>query len=241
MTRADQQCQVNLAQWADVWVEDMNEHPSTWTWLPFGPFENGAEFVDWYNQVFRGQPKWLLLAIVLKAGNVTRKDPLSDKITMIQIDDGTFAGWAGLEGMPDAASGEIGQMLLSKFQRTFVGTQTNALILHHFLDDPKQGGLGLRRIQWQTNSNNTVSINAAKRLGFQLEGILRWHQVQLHGKKGSDGAGLDRETEGLPVRRWDGLEWHAGRHTALLSLCWDDWVEGARDRVDSLVRRTEGQ
>jgi RimJ/RimL family protein N-acetyltransferase len=178
---------------------------------------------------------------VLKPGIVTRKESLTDTVATFEVADGTFAGWAGLEGMPDAATGEIGQMLLTKFQRTFVGTQTNALILHHFLDSPAQGGMGLRRVQWQTNANNTTSIRAAKRLGFQLEGILRFHQVLPQGKRGSDDAGLDREAEGMPVRRWDGHAWGAGRHTALLSVCWDDWVGGTRDHVDALVSRTESQ
>jgi hypothetical protein len=103
------------------------------------------------------------------------------------------------------------------------------------LDSVVEGGLGLRRVQWQANASNVASVNAAKRLGFQWEGLIRWQQVLPMGKIGSEGAGLERE--GLPRAGWDGREWGPGRHTAMLSLCWEDWVGGGREHVDGLVRR----
>lgn len=205
----------------------------------------------------------IMFAILLKAGSVTRKDiippapttatattnddnppPPATTTTTFNIPNNTFAGIAGLGGAPDRATADLGQLLLTQFQRTFVGTHANALLLHHLLDPPtatpgtegtavddsstrsKPGrDLGLRRVQWQCNAANTASVRAAQRLGFRMEGVIRWHQVLPVGKTG-DGT----------VEAGAG-EWGPGRHTAMLSLCWDDWVGGGRERIDALVRR----
>ncbi|PKS08363.1 hypothetical protein jhhlp_005307 [Lomentospora prolificans] len=225
----------NLEEWADAYVQDANRNPQVYDWLTYGPFANAAEYVSWYNENCRNNTSELLLAIILKAGTVIRKDPAAGETTTIQVTHGTFAGLCGLVGQPDRATADLGQLLITRFQRTFVGTHANALLLHYCLDSVKEGGLGLRRVQWQANASNTASVNAAKRLGFQWEGLIRWQQVLPIGKMGSRDAGLGRE--GLPKEGLDGREWGPGRHTAMLSLCWDDWVGGGREHVDSLVRR----
>lgn len=171
----------------------------------------------------------------MKAGTVIRKDPVTGETTTTEVADGTFAGFCGLASQPERATTDLGQLLISRFQRTFVGTQANALLLHFCLDNVAEGGLGLRRVQWQANASNVASVNAAKRLGFQWEGLIRWQQVLPMGKTGSEGGGLERE--GLPRVGWDGREWGPGRHTAMLSLCWEDWVGGGREHVDALVSR----
>lgn len=199
-------------------------------WLTYGPFNNGAEYVAWYNDNFRESTSELLLAIVLKAGTITRKDQATGDMTTVEVTDGTFAGICGVVSQPERATVDLGQLLVSSFQRTFVGTHANALLLHYCLDSIEDGGLGLRRVQWQPNASNLASVNAAKRLGFHLEGIIRWQQVLPVGKMGREGAGL-------PRGGWDGKEWGPGRHSAMLSLCWDDWLGGDREHVDALVRR----
>ena len=191
--------------------------------------------MSWYNANCRNDKSQLLLAIILKAGSIARKDPATGETTVTEVANGTFAGLGGLTGQPDRATAEMGQLLVSDFQRTFVGTHANALLLHYCLDGVAEGGLGLRRVQWQPNADNVASVNAAKRLGFQWEGVIRWQQVLPVGKRGSKGAELERE--GLPRVGWDGREWGPGRHSAMLSLCWEDWVGGGREHVDALVRR----
>lgn len=59
--------------------------------------------------------------------------------------------------------------------------------MHHILDMPDQGGLGLRRCQWFTTSLNLASQKAALRLGFTFEGLLRNHRTIPHGKVGAQG------------------------------------------------------
>lgn len=72
-------------------------------------------------------------------------------------------------------------------QRTHVLTHAAGAVIHHILDSPEQGGLGLRRCQWFTTSLNLASQNAALRLGFTLEGVIRYHRVLPEGKEGARG------------------------------------------------------
>lgn len=114
-------------------------------------------------------------------------------------------------------------------QRSFVGSAVNGLLLHYGLDAPPHG-LGLRRMQWHAHANNKASIAAAQRLGFFFEGIIRWQRALPPGKEG-EGAG----DEDLPSVLGKAL--CPGRHTASLSICWDDWRDGIKEKVDALVNR----
>lgn len=138
----------------------------------------------------------------------------------------TFAGvMALLNTVPQHLQTEIGHIvILPPFQRTHVQTNASGLLLQRCLDPPEQGGMGLRRVQWQANTYNLPSINAAKRLGFQWEGILRWHRLLPEGK----GPLLNAKP------RDDGLG--AGRHNATLSFCWDDWENGGKESVAELMK-----
>ena len=51
--------------------------------------------------------------------------------------------------------------------------------MRRILNDKSEGGLGLRRCQWYTNSKHVKSQAAAQRLGFKHEGVLRAHRVLL--------------------------------------------------------------
>lgn len=103
-------------------------------------------------------------------------------------------------------------------QRTFITTIANALLLHYLLDPP----LSLRRVTWLANAKNERSVKAAQRLGFRLEGIMRWHRILGERK---DGEYADGDGRG------------PGRDTAMLSICWDDWRDGARDKLKALQER----
>jgi hypothetical protein len=67
--------------------------------------------------------------------------------------------------------------------------------MHHILDRPAEGGLGLRRCQWFTTTLNIPSQRAALRLGFTHEGNLRNYIVLPKGKVGIRGE------SGLPICR----------------------------------------
>lgn len=113
--------------------------------------------------------------------------------------------------------------ILPAYQRTFVNTNAVGLLLLYLLD-PKPQGLHLRRAQWFANASNARSRTAAERLGFKFEGLLRWHRVIPEGK-----ASVEGEQAG------DGRG--AARHSVLLGLCWDDWRDGARDKLVGLMAR----
>ncbi|EJD05019.1 acyl-CoA N-acyltransferase [Fomitiporia mediterranea MF3/22] len=132
---------------------------------------------------------------------------------------------------------EIGYvMTFPKFQRTYVTSNAVGLLLHYCLELPahlakgeqKYGpGLGLRRVQWQADSQNSPSIRCAKRIGFKWEGIIRWTLILLEGKGGSP-----------PSAERAGLHPGDGRHNAILSMCWDDWeLEGGREHVQKEMNR----
>lgn len=101
-------------------------------------------------------------------------------------------------------------------------THASGLLLRYMLNPPAEGGLGIRRMQWFANAANERSQAAAKRLGFRFEGILRWHRVLPHTKPGPS---------------WHGDDLGVARHSALLSLCCDDWEEGAAERLRALMER----
>lgn len=103
--------------------------------------------------------------------------------------------------------------------------------MHYALDLPENGGLGLRRVQWLANKLNNPSVGLAKRLGFQMEGILRWARVL----RPSEAAG----SNGCPERKGDPRPGHKGRDSALLAVCWDDWENGGREKVDAEMNRTK--
>ena len=108
-------------------------------------------------------------------------------------------------------------------QRTFITTAANSLLLHYLLDPP----ISLRRVQWLANAQNERSVKAAQRLGFKLEGIMRWHRVLPVGKDGAYPAGIEDKGDGRGP----------GRDTAMLSICWDDWRDGVRDKLKALQER----
>lgn len=130
----------------------------------------------------------------------------------------------------------MGQMLLSEFHRTWVNRNALAVMLHHCLDPVEQGGLGLRRVQWQANASNAASVGAAKKMGFRMEAIVRWQQILPWGKEGPDGpVEAEGEGSGGAGKAGSGRRSRPGRHTAMLALCWDDWEDGGREHVNRLI------
>ena len=51
----------------------------------------------------------------------------------------------------------------------------------------------------------------------------------------SEGTGL--HVKGLTVKAVGGGKWGPGRHTVIFGLCWDDWEDRGRDRVNELMVR----
>lgn len=91
-------------------------------------------------------------------------------------------------------------------QRTHVLTHAAGLVMHRILDMPAQGGLGLRRCQWTTTTLNIPSQNAARRLGYTHEGVLRAIKVLAPGKVGARRECTSRygwKSEGIDRDSWE--------------------------------------
>lgn len=214
------------------------KHPELWRYFPAGPYESVDAYKAYYYKNIQPNPAVTIFAIYLKSGKISRRTPVSVDVETFEVTDETFAGTTGLlNAAPEHSMVEIGYiMLLPKFQRTFVNTHACCLLLKHLLDPIDGGDLNMRRVQWQANSMNQPSIAAAQRLGMTLEGIMRWQRVVADHKQCVSEASSER-ADGKPTVDRDGKKFGPGRHSAMLSMCWDDWLEGKRDHVMRLLQR----
>jgi RimJ/RimL family protein N-acetyltransferase len=154
-----------------------------------------------------------------------------DKITGLgkESDPGSYAGIAALSATnPVNATTEIGAIIFPSFQRTHVTTNAIGLLLQWTLDPPSAGGLGLRRVEWQTHAENMPSRRTALRMGFEFEGIARWQRIFPGGRIGLPVDVLERRngTNGEIL----------GRHTAVFSIVWDEW-DVKRPQIIALMGR----
>lgn len=121
----------------------------SWTYLPYGPFEDFESYRAWMDQTCRGN------------------DPL-----FFTIMDGLLATPVGLASYlrvdPQAGSIEVGHLKFSpRMQRTPVATEAMFLMMQRAFE------LGYRRYEWKCHVFNEPSRTAAQRLGFSFEGIFR--------------------------------------------------------------------
>ncbi|OJT15662.1 hypothetical protein TRAPUB_5490 [Trametes pubescens] len=177
------------------------------------------EFLAWHEVYYRRNPVLLNLAVIDK----TRPDPKHPDW------GGSLAGLVGLINTSaqnlQMEPGWI--MVFPNFQHTHVAKEMIAASLRYILQLPTQSppGLGFRRAQWIANALNKPSVGLAERMGFKREGTLR-HIVVLpeentaYGNKGRPGDPFEKQTS---------------RDTAILSLCWDDWENGEREKVEALI------
>ncbi|KAF5381954.1 hypothetical protein D9615_004353 [Tricholomella constricta] len=157
---------------------------------------------------------------------------------LFAIIDRTKTGPGGAVDLSESLAGMVGFLntskanrateiapviVLPKFQRTFVATNSIGALLKYCLDIESEGGLGLRRVCWTAHPDNEASIKAAERMGMRKEGHLRWTWALTPEKVGrACGKG-----------RGDKL----GRDSVLLAICWDDWEDGAKEQVEKLIER----
>ncbi|TEB20507.1 hypothetical protein FA13DRAFT_1757767 [Coprinellus micaceus] len=140
-----------------------------------------------------------------------KADPAPDESKSL----GVIAGVIAYGGLPVLV--EIGAVIvLPQVQRKDLASNAVGLLLGYALKLPTHPCFrGLR---------------LAQRLGFQMEEILRWDRVLPAWKETDVGNGKG-EREGDPRAGW------LGRDTVMLSLCWDDWENGGRDKVALLMQR----
>ena len=89
-------------------------------------------------------------------------------------------------------------------------------------------GLGFRRVEWRAHPGNTPSLGLAERMGFKRDGVVKWLWVLPD----------ELKEVGAECTRADAFQGKTGRHTVILSVCWDDWEGGMREIAQKEVDRT---
>ncbi|KAG6907689.1 hypothetical protein DXG01_007792 [Tephrocybe rancida] len=196
----------------EVFYSSYSSTPELGQYFPVAltPYPTFLSFVE---DFMRSDPGNVLFAIIDKTkGTGELKSRLAGIIGMVKCS-------------PDNRAIEVGPVIvLPAFQRTFVSSNAIGAILKYLLDVPSEGGVGFRRVVWTAHPENRASVRAAERMGFKLEGILRWSWC-LPG--------------GIPFGREVGKERGSasGRDSAMLAICWDDWENGGKEHVEKLIHR----
>ena len=203
------------AYWAHV--EPANAHLFRYYPFLFPSLAATLTFIELY---MRRNPHMIFFAVL-------------DKTRPAQHAEGEAGALAGVVGLfhtaPENLATEIGYVLVfPAFQRTHVAKGMIALLLRYLLELPSAPlpGLGFRRVAWSAHPGNTPSIGLAERMGFRREGTLRWTWAMSEAVK-----------ENGKEAREDALKGLRGRDSAVLSVCWDDWEGGVRERVKEVLEK----
>ena len=154
-----------------------DQDQSNWTYMPYGPFDNFADFKAWMSNTCCGN------------------DPHFHAVIDLQSEKAV--GIASLMRiLPKVGTIEVGHIHFSPLmQRTPISTEALFLLMKRVFDE-----LGYRRYEWKCDSLNGPSCNAAKRLGFTPEGIFR--QLTMYKNRNRDTAWfsiIDSEWPALKV------------------------------------------
>lgn len=191
--------------------------------MPTGPFQSVQDFnTNFLETLVHHNPGMVSFAIIDK----TKPPSAADE-------EGELAGMMSyINSSSVHLCTEIGYIIIfPQFQRTHVNSNAVGLLLQYALQVPSQGGLGLRRVQWQCSSVNAPSIRAAERLGFKKEGIMKWHRVFPGGKHKA------KVHNGREMPRGSLDEEDYARDTVVLAHCWDDWEQGGRENIQAIMNR----
>ncbi len=171
------------------------EKESVWTYLSYGPFDNVEAMHAVLEQQERSEDPLFFTVVDASAGPV-------GVVSFLAIDSA-------------ARRLEVGHIWYGvAYQRGRTNTETIYLMLCEAFDH-----LRCRRVEWKCDSLNRASMNAARRLGFQHEGVFRQHLL-VKGRN-RDTAWFSIVDSEWPVVRaaleqW--LDWSDGRPPGLASL-----------------------
>ncbi|KAI0027683.1 acyl-CoA N-acyltransferase [Vararia minispora EC-137] len=208
-------------QHARLYTDQIERHPWLQAYFPTASMHSFADCLSAQENFVRRNPGNVLLAVIDKA----RFDGEHPEW------GGSFAGIMGLfQTVPGKLSTEISWVItFPAFHRTGLATLASALLLNYCLSIPAEHGLGLRRVQWSTNPRNAASVALAHKLGFTMEGTLRWEGGAVEVFKAEAG-------HGRPNRKGDPRPDVAGRDTVLFGFCMEDWEEGGRELVRDIIK-----
>lgn len=155
-----------------------------WTYMPYGPFINEAEFSDWAKKTCFGEdPKFYTL--------LGPEGP-TGVASYLRID-------------PTIGCIEIGHIHLSpSLQQTRNGTEALLLMIEWVFE------AGYRRLEWKCDSLNAPSRHAAQRLGFSYEGIFR--QATIYKSRNRDTAWYAITSKEWPSLKGVYQDWRASNN-----------------------------
>ena len=119
-----------------------------WTYIPFGPFERIDEFFS-VMEYTKAQLGWVSFSVLM--GGVAQ-----GTLSLMRV-------------RQEHGSAEVGAVIFGEaLQRTTAATEAIFLLACYVFDQ-----LGYRRFEWKCDERNMASKRAARRFGFQFEGIFR--------------------------------------------------------------------
>jgi RimJ/RimL family protein N-acetyltransferase len=132
----------------NAFLLDTDDH--NWTYLPYGPFKHSEDFQNWCRE------------------QCLSDDPLFH--TVLDQASGQLSGLASyLRITPEVGVIEVGHIHFSPLiQGRRQATEAMFLMMRRVFDE-----LGYRRYEWKCDALNAPSCRAARRFGFQFEGIFR--------------------------------------------------------------------
>ena len=205
---------------AETYWKHVKDRPELFQYYPV-LYSTLRDFLTWYELTVRRNPYNLGLTMI----DVTRPDPEHPEW------GGSLAGIVNIcSTVPQNLTTEIGYIVVfPEFQHTHIAKEMVALSQRYILQLPTQSppGIGFRRLQWCAHPGNAPSVGLAKRMWFKPEGAMRYMWV------------LPKELShmGAKGREGDQFSGQGARHTAVLSVCWDDWEEEVRAKNEVFLNK----
>ena len=203
---------------ATLWANIKDNLLTLFRYYPYLP-RTLSDFLTWLELDCRRNPHNIFLAVIDR----TRADPEHPEW------DGSFAGTLGLlSTAPANLTTELGYVILfPQFHHTHVAKDMVGVMLRYVLGLPTASppGIGFRRVEWRAHPGNKPSLGLAERMGFKRDGLMKWFWV------------LPEELTdmGDKCTRPDAFQGRTGRHTVILSVCWDDWEGGVDEKVKAVL------
>ncbi|KAJ5796534.1 uncharacterized protein N7518_005074 [Penicillium psychrosexuale] len=217
----------NPDQHCETFFRISSPHPEIYTHLPLLPPASAMDLKSLFYSnstshiLSFSNPESFAFAIIDKTQPPSPEDS-----------EGELAGTVSfIHTSPTNLCTEIGFIVvLPPYQGTHVATNAVGLALQLAFESAENGGLGLRRVHWSASTMNLASARLAQRMGFEKIGIIPWHMRFVKGKiYGKIGNGRELPPGGDPEDLW--------RDTLSLTLGWDRWENGARQRVVTAMER----
>ncbi|KKY33778.1 putative gnat family [Diaporthe ampelina] len=208
-----------------AFIAQSADHPELYANMSFIPFstvsELKASFTGPDTLLSLSNPAHTTFAIIDKTRERSPEDP-----------EGELAGMVAYINTSKAhLASEIGAIVvLPRYQRSHVTSNTVGLMLQYGFAPAGEGGMGLRRIQWHCSTANTASARVAERMGFEKVGRIPYHMKFPLGKRyGKLGNGRPVPPGSHPDDVW--------RDSLYYSLSWDVWESEAREKVEKAISR----